>query len=186
MNLSDKFAQGLSYDAFLDKYGSDVHKQRWRDFHAQVALTPAQIDLLKSFTRKMNVLCLAGAWCGDCVNQCPIFAHFAAATPTIDLRFIDRDVHADAQAALQICGGNRVPVVVFMAEDGAEVSRFGDRTLAKYRQMMIDQTGPSCPTGIALGKDPLLAKVVQEWLEQFERAQWLLRLSARLRQKHND
>ena len=80
MNLFEKFEQGLAYDAFLARYGTDVHKDRWRAFHAQLKLMPAQTDLLKSFTRQMNVLCLAGAWCGDCVNQCPIFAHFAAAT----------------------------------------------------------------------------------------------------------
>lgn len=186
MNPNDKFQQGLAYDAFLAKYGTDVHKDRWRAFHSQVTLTPAQTGLLKSFTRKMNVLCLAGAWCGDCVNQCPIFAHFAAAAPVIDLRFVDRDEHADLQKDLQINGGNRVPVVVFLSEDGQEVARFGDRTLAKYRQMMKDQTGPSCPTGIAIGPDPLAEQVTQEWLDVFERVQWILRLSSRLREKYND
>ena len=63
MNLFEKFEQGLAYDAFLSRYGTDVHKDRWRAFHAQLKLTPAQTDLLKSFTRQMNVLCLAGAWC---------------------------------------------------------------------------------------------------------------------------
>ena len=31
----------------------------------------------------MKVIVLAGAWCGDCVNQCPILDHFAAATAKI-------------------------------------------------------------------------------------------------------
>jgi thiol-disulfide isomerase/thioredoxin len=186
MSLFAKFEQGLAYDAFLDRYGGAVHKDRWKAFHGQVALTRTQIELLQSFTRRMNVLCLAGAWCGDCVNQCPIFAHFAAAAPVIDLRFIDRDDHDDAQQLLRINGGNRVPVVVFFSEDGEEVARYGDRTLSKYRQMMKDQTGASCPTGILIGKDPLLSQVIADWLDQFERAQWILRLSARLREKHND
>ena len=37
-----------------------------------------------------------------------------------------------------------------------------------------------------LGKDPLLSQVTQDWLDQFERVQCMLRLSARLRQVHND
>lgn len=186
MNLFDKFQQGLSYADFLTRYGTDVHRDRWRTFHGQVQLTAAQRELLQSFTREMNVLVLAGAWCGDCVNQCPIFDHFAAVAPVIKLRFVDRDDHADLQQLLRINGGNRVPVVVFLSEDGEEVARFGDRTLAKYRQLMKDQTGPSCPTGISLGDDPLIHQVIQEWLDEFERAQWILRLSSRLRQKHND
>ncbi len=40
---------------------------------------------------QMPVLCLAGAWCGDCVNQCPAFVHFARGSSVIDLRFLDRD-----------------------------------------------------------------------------------------------
>jgi thioredoxin-like negative regulator of GroEL len=186
MNLFDKLDQGLSYGDFLERHGTEVHQQRWAQVYAQVALTPAQRQLLASFTRTMPVLCLAGAWCGDCVNQCPIFAHFAALAPTIQLRFLDRDVHADVQQALQINGGNRVPVVVFFSEDGQEVARYGERTLSKYRQLMLDQAGPSCPTGISVGADPLLSQVTQDWLNEFERAQWLLRLSPRLRQKHHD
>jgi thiol-disulfide isomerase/thioredoxin len=186
MDLAEKFRQGLAYDDFLARYGTDVHKDRWKAFHAQVKLAPVQADLLKSFTRRMNVLCLAGAWCGDCVNQCPIFEKFAAAAPDMHLRFVDRDEHADLQAALQINGGNRVPVVLFLSEDYEEVARYGDRTLSKYRQMMKDQTGASCPTGITIGPDPLIHQVIADWLEQFERAQWILRLSARLRQKYGD
>jgi thioredoxin-like negative regulator of GroEL len=186
MNLYEKFRQGLPYADFLTKYGTDVHRSRWAQCHAQVALTPDQRQLLAEFTRRMPVLCLAGAWCGDCVNQCPIFEHFARATTAIDLCFLDRDDHRDAQEALRICGGDRVPVLVFFSEDGQEVARFGDRTLSRYRQMMADQAGASCPTGIVTGKDSLLARVTQDWLNEFERVQWLLRLSSRLRQIHND
>jgi hypothetical protein len=186
MNLFEKHRQGLSYADFLNRHGTEVHRQRWRDVHAQVELSKTQRDLLASFRREMPVLCLAGAWCGDCVNQCPIFEHFAAATPTIQVRYLDRDVHADVQSELQINQGNRVPVVVFLSEDGAEVARYGERTLSKYRQMMRDQAGAHCPTGIAIGKDPLLVQVTQDWLNEFERVQWLLQLSPRLRQRHGD
>jgi Thioredoxin len=180
----ERFGQGLDYETFLTRHGTDVHRQRWRDFRAQVRLSDAQQKLLASFTRSMPVLCLAGAWCGDCVQQCPIFDVFAAASSKIDLRFLDRDAHPDVQAELQICGGNRVPVVVFFSEDGTEIARRGDRTLAKYRSLVENLTGGTCPTG--LGRDPLVDAVTQEWLDEFERAQWILRLSGRLRQKHGD
>jgi hypothetical protein len=186
VNLFDKFPRGLSYADFLARFASDVQKQRWRQVHDQVRLTAAQREVLGSFTRALNVLCLAGAWCGDCINQCPVFEHFAAAAPGITVRYFDRDEHADLQRALQINGGNRVPVVVFFSEDGYEAARYGERTLAKYRQLMKDQVGPSCPTGINAPGDQLLAQVTQDWLGEFERVQWLLRLSPRLRQLHGD
>src|SRR5438067_7127669 len=186
MNLFEKFQLGLAYRDFLARYANEGQKQRWRQMDEQVVLTPAQRSLLGGFGRTMNVLCLAGAWCGDCINQCPIFEHFAAAAPGIRVRYLDRDEHADVQRALQINGGNRVPVLVFFSEDGFEVSRYGERTLNKYRQMMRERTGEGCPTGIAIPGDPLLAQVTQDWLNEFERVQWLLRLSPRLRGKHGD
>lgn len=186
MNLFDKYQQGLPLPDFLARYANDVQKQRWRQMHEQVALTAAQRELLASFQRQMYVLCLTGAWCGDCINQCPIFEHFAAAAPVIQVRHLDRDDHADVQRELQINGGNRVPVVVFFSEDGCEAARYGERTLSKFRQMMRDQVGASCPTGIVVPGDTLLHAVTQDWLNEFERVQWLLRLSPRLRQKHGD
>jgi hypothetical protein len=185
-DFAAKYPQGLKYADFLERFGTDVHRGRWAAVKERVQLKPAQRELLSGFVREMKVLCLAGAWCGDCINQCPIHEHFSAAAPVIQIRYLDRDEHADVQHELEICGGKRVPVLVFFAEDGFEVARYGERTLSKYRQMMRDQTGPSCPTGITVSGAPLLAQVTQDWLNEFERVQWLLRLSPRLRQKHDD
>jgi hypothetical protein len=186
MNLFDKFRAGLPYAEFLSRYANENQLERWRRVHEQVALTGTQYELLASFRRPMNVLCLAGAWCGDCVSQCPIFEHFAAAAPVIQIRYLDRDDHADAQRAVQINGGNRVPVVVFFSEDGYEVARYGERTLTKYRQMMRDQAGDSCASGLMPSGESLPAEVTRDWLNEFERVQWILRLSPRLRQVHGD
>ena len=186
MNLFSKHTQGLVYADFLARYANDQQQARWQAVDAQVKLAAAQRTLLESFTRKMNVLCLAGVWCGDCSGQCPIFRHFAQAAQVIDLRFLDRDDHADVQAELKINGGNRVPVLVFFSEDGHEVARYGERTLSKYRRLVTDLGGALCPTGLVVPGDDLLAAVTQDWLDEFERMQWILRLSPRLRKLHGD
>ena len=182
----DKFTAGLPSEEFVRRYGTEPQKARWRQTREQILLGDPQKQLLAAFKREMNVLCLAGVWCGDCSSQCPIFERFAEAAPVIQVRYLDRDEHADVQRELQINGGNRVPVLVFFSEDGQEVARYGERTLSKYRQMMQQQAGDSCPTGLVQSGDPLLAQVTQDWLNEFERVQWLLRLSPRLRQKHGD
>lgn len=183
MDFGEKFSSGLTYDDFLAKYASDSDRRRWDDFYQQVVLTEDQKSLLGGFARDMQVLVMAGAWCGDCVNQCPIFARFAEQSDRIALRFFDRDENPDLAAALQTCGAPRVPAVVFLAEDGAFCGRAGDRTLSKYRTMVQSLAGAACPTGIP---DNLTATVVQEWLDEFERIQWMLRTSGRLRKKHGD
>jgi thiol-disulfide isomerase/thioredoxin len=185
-NYAAKFDLGLPYPDFLAKYGSDEHCRRWAGVHDTVRLTDAQRQLLGSFKRRMKIICLAGAWCGDCVNQCPIFDHFARATSAIQVRYFDRDANPDLAAELKICGGARVPVVVFLSEDGQLVGWYGDRTISKYRQLAIDQLGPSCPTGLVSPDRSLLDAVTQDWLTECERVQLLLRISPRLRQIHGD
>lgn len=186
LDFVGKFATGLTYDDFLAAHGSDEHRRRWKAFDDRVKLSDAQQALAASFKREMKVLCLAGAWCGDCVNQCPIFEHFARVNPRIVVRYFDRDTHPDLAGELSICGGARVPVLVFLSEDGFEVGRYGDRTLSKYRKIAADQLGPACPTGIVPHEQELLDAVTQDWLDIFERAELILRTSARLRQKHGD
>jgi len=187
MDFSTKFESGLSYSDFLTKHGNEDQRQRWAAVHEQVNLTAAQRDILSGFVRKMKVLVVAGAWCGDCVNQCPIFDHFvASANGTVDLRFFDRDQHSDLADELSTCGGQRVPSALFLSEDNFVCGRYGDRTLAKYRNMAETQLGASCPTGIGGADQSLLDQVTQEWLDEFERIQLMLRLSGRLRKLHND
>lgn len=185
-DFAGRFAAGLAYADFLKAHGTEEHRRRWADLHARIKLNGQQQALIASFQREMKVLCLAGAWCGDCVNQCPIFDHFVRSNERIVLRYFDRDTHPDLAAELKVCGGARVPVVVFMSEDGFEVGRYGDRTLSRYRQLASDQFGPSCPTGLVPPEPQLLESVAQDWLGEFERAQLILRTSARLRQKHGD
>lgn len=186
MNLLATYQASLPYREFLDKYGTDEHRRRWADFHDRVRLTETQIEVLRSFKRELNVLVMAGAWCGDCVQQCPIFEHFAAFAPSVKIRYIDRDADAEVKSYLSIMGGARVPMVVFLSEEGNEAARFGDRTISKYRQLAADQLGPACPTGLVAPPPELIAAVTQDWLEIFERVHLMLRLSPRLREKHGD
>jgi hypothetical protein len=186
LDYSKIFSAGLSYNDFLSKHGTPDQQSRWKAIHEQVKISPTQKELLQSFKRTMPVVCLAGAWCGDCVQQCPIWDHFTALAPSIQLRFFDRDANPELAAELKICGGGRVPVVVFLSEDYQFVSLYGDRTVAKYRQLAKDQLGAACPTGLVPPDQSLLNSVTQEWLDQFERAQLILRLSPRLRGIHND
>lgn len=180
------FNAALPYGEFLDRFATPEQRARWDAFHARVLLTPEQKALLGGFVRRMPVLVLSGAWCGDCVNQCPIFAHFAAASPAVDVRFLDRDAHPDIAAHLKVCGGQRVPTAAFLSEDWQLVLFYGDRTLAAYRSSAASQLGSSCATGVVPPADELIAAVTSDWLDQFERVQLILRLSGRLREIHGD
>ena len=277
------FQRALPYGGFLEHYGTEEHRRRWDGVYSAIMLTDGQRELLKAFRRRMNVLCLSGPWCGDCVNACPIYQRIAEACPLIDLRFVNRARSFDANAGdaasarpgtaddpgdirsrpigrvlvklgiltaervdkallvqeekksrglnvrigdvmtdmgmissdqrdralaeqsgygsfdawdaavareLMICGGSRVPALVFLSEDWYECERFGERTLVTYREKarkkLSNIEGASCPTGLMLPESQLLAANVAEWLGRFERVQWMLLTSPRLTEKHGE
>ena len=129
---------------------------------------------------------MTGIWCGDCVEQGPLVQRIAEAGPTIDLRYVDRDEHLDLTEQIKINAGLRIPVAVLMAEDFEPVSIFGDRSLALYRALAAKNLGGACPLPGAPVPDDELHATLQDWLEEVERVHLILRLSARLRQKHGD
>ena len=184
--LSDKFAAALPYADYV-RTGTDEQQRRWQQVYDAAKLTAPQIQLVSGFSRTMNVLIVSGVWCGDCVQQCPLLARVAEANPMkVRLRFVDRDQHRDLIEPLRINGGDRVPVAAFLAEDFEPCAVFGDRTLARYRALAAKQLGAACPIGVVAPDADEMRQTLQDWLNEFERVQLMLRLSARLRQKHGD
>ena len=183
--LSDIFSQALSYDDYLAS-ASAQQSQRWSDVHQAAKVTDKQEQLLSGFTREMNVLAVSSTACGDCIEQMPLVAKISQVSEKINLRFIDRDANAQLRDTLKINAGNRVPVLVFMAEDFEFCSAYGDRSLTRYRSIADRMLGAACSTGLFIPEDDELAGTLSDWLNEFERIQLMLRLSARLRQKHND
>ncbi|QOJ00785.1 MAG: thioredoxin family protein [Phycisphaeraceae bacterium] len=189
------FGAGLSYDAYVAA-GTPDQRERWDAFHRRVRLSDPQRSLIAGFSRRINVLVVSGLWCGDCVQQCPMLDHIAKANPAppgsppgstgIDLRFVDRDEHRALSDAVRICGGNRVPTALFLNEDLEFVSLMGDKSLARFRALAAKQLGPSCPLPGAPVPDDEVAATLTDWVNEFERVALLLRLSAKLRERHGD
>ena len=175
------YAAARVYDEFLAAHGAAGDKARWDASRAAVTLTPDQTALLRTFTRELHVFVLAGAWCGDCAAQCPIFEAFATVAPGIKVKYFDRDTSPQVQAELTINGGSRVPVAVLFSEDGHEILRYGEKTLTAYR-LAAQKLLPADACGLPVTG----GGVVADWLREFERAHLIARLSPRLRKLHGD
>lgn len=183
--LRKKFHETATYAEHVAS-GAPHKQEAWNRVYNQATLTPAHKALLGAFTREMNIIVSSGVWCGDCSAQCPLIQRIGEASPKIDIRFADRDEHADLSSRLAINAGVRVPVAVFMAEDFEFVSMMGDRTLSRYRALARRTLGAACELPGAPIPDDEIAATLQDWVDEFERIQLLLRLSTRLRQKHGD
>ena len=179
------FAKALNYQDYLTT-GEEVHQQRWGEHYQAIQLASKQLELIKSFSRKLNILFMSGIWCGDCVRQGPLIQRISEGSKLIDLRFIDNQENPELAQELRINGASKVPVAVFFSEDFFELSRFGDRHLAIYRAKLASETGPACASGIGLPEQNVLQQDLQDWLDLVERCQAMLRLAPLLRQRYND
>jgi hypothetical protein len=174
----------LGFDAYLQKHGSAMDQTKWQRTREQITLLPEQAQLLNSFTRRMPVLCMAGAWCGDCARQCPTMEVIAGGSKLIELRFVDRDANRELAEELQVCGASRVPQLVWLNEDFEPVLRGGDKTVSQYRELAGRASGATCSTGLVAAGDSRTARITSEWLGQFELAQLILQTSPKLMQRH--
>ena len=184
--LQQKHEAGLGYDDYVAT-GKPDKQSAWRAIYEQVKLTDDQKKLVGDFCREINVIAVSGTWCGDCVRQGPMLQRIAeSSNGKVNLTWLDRDEHLDLQEKVKINGGNRVPVVVFCAEDYELVGWYGDKPLSRYRIAAKQALGANCPLpGAPVPQDELDAEL-QDWVDQFERVHLVLRLSGRLRQKHGD
>jgi thiol-disulfide isomerase/thioredoxin len=182
----EKFEAGLPYDRYVQA-GRPDQQFNWNRQHGAVSLTPEQKQFLAGFRRRMNVLVTSGLWCGDCAAQVPILAHIARASRVIEVRIVDRDEHSDLSDQIRICGGLRVPTVVFLNEDYEFMAILGDQTLSRLRSRGARLgEGASCQLPGARQPGDLLVAMAADWVAEFERVQLLLRLSPKLRDRHRD
>ena len=185
------FAGALPFDEYLAS-GPDNHRKRWQTMAQRVQVNDAPRQRLAQFTRRMNLLCYSGIWCGDCVRQGPILHHLAAAanaaagTEVVDLRFAERVDDSELADELRILGALRVPVTVCLTEDFFEVGRTGDRMLVTYRRKAQRELGAACDVGLVPPPEAEVAAEVEQWLDHLERMQWMLRLSPPLRARYGD
>jgi hypothetical protein len=183
-HLKEAFDAGLDWDRYLAT--NPEKAEAWRKIYDATQLTDEQRELLEGFTREVKALCVSGIWCGDCVQQGPLIQRIAEASPRVELRWVDRDEHIGLAEQIKVNAGLRVPMLIMMAEDYEPVSIFGDRTLTRYRAMAAKQLAAACPLpGAPVDADELHG-AMQDWLDEFERVHLLLRLSGRLREKHQD
>jgi hypothetical protein len=179
------FTAAQSYDAYVES-GTVQQQEKWRAYEKRLSLKTEQLELLASFNRRMSVLVLSGIWCGDCARQGPILAAIGAASPTVEIRFLDNQAIPEVRDELRVHGASRVPVVVTLSEDYFEVGRSLDRTLSVYRRKAKHEIGAACDAGIVPPNSDESSLEVSEWIEHFERQQILLRLSPFLRARHGD
>src|SRR5262245_61659878 len=183
--IQKRFRAALPYNEYV-RTGTPDQGDTWERHHRSIQLTNAQRALITSFTREINILVSCGIWCGDCAAQVPMLDQIVAANHRLHLRILDRDEHPDLAEQVMICGGLRVPTVLFLNEDFEFLSLHGDKSLARMRARAAKLEGAACALpGAAAGTDEGAATLA-DWGAQFGFAHLIARLSPKLRERHGD
>jgi thiol-disulfide isomerase/thioredoxin len=173
----------LSYDEFM--VTDPENAPRWHDYMERVPdLIEEQKERLQGYNRIVKVLVYAGVWCGDCVRQGPVFKKIADLVDDVELRFIDRETSEELKDEIRILGATRVPIIIFLTEDYWEVGREGDRLLPVYRAKAAREIGRGQAQGVLSPK--AIQDQLNEWVDIFERAIIMTKLSPPLRMRHQD
>ena len=179
------FNEAQPYDRFLAD-SEEKYRARWESFRESLVVPDKVATTIRGFSRQMNILVLAGAWCGDCARQCPMLEELCELSHHLHIRYLDNQAVPELRDEFRIHGAARVPVVIILSEDYFEVARFGDKTLSAYRRKAKRELGAACDSGIGLPPQEELQEELAEWSNMLERSQLMLRVSPFLRARHND
>jgi|ERR1051325_7395245 thiol-disulfide isomerase/thioredoxin len=182
--LRGKFQAGYPYDLYVQT-GRPDQQESWKRQHDRVQTKPDQLSLIGAFQRELNVLVTSGLWCGDCAAQVPMLDHISRASRLIQLRILDRDTHLDVAEQVRICGGLRVPTVLFLNEDFDFLFIGGDKSLSRMRAR-ARSLGAFCALPNATVDSDESAATLADWVQAFEYAHLVARLSPKLRERHGD
>jgi hypothetical protein len=119
----ERFAQGLT----LAQYLAQMRMNRERFVQH---MERAEVDgvTLTPPGRPLKVLVITEDWCGDSLQQFPVLARLAEASPDVELRVFLRDRNPDVMDQYLKRGLYRtIPVFVFFDEHMNELARFVER-----------------------------------------------------------
>jgi|SRR5579883_64508 hypothetical protein len=122
----ERFAQGMSYDAF--KTQMTRNQERFAENERQFQVDPADIAVFEQLPQPLNVLVLAEDWCGDVIDNLPILGRLAGASGKLNLSIFLRDQNLDLMDQYLKDGQFRsIPVFVFFDQHFNELGRFIER-----------------------------------------------------------
>jgi len=156
-----RFAQGLSYSAFLAQ--ASVNVDKFEQNYKTAPLSPEDLAFFKRAAAQpggpAKILAIAEAWCGDVYRELPTVARIAEATG-MELRVFLRDENPDIMDEfLSNDGKSRaIPVFVFYSADMQYVTHFTERSALAHRELaeIVDQVCGELglPKGTTFGSAP--------------------------------
>ena len=123
MLTKERFAQGMTFQQYLDQMGTN--KEKFVQLLQEAKIKPEDRAALDKLGKKLKVLVITEDWCGTSLVYVPFVASLLAADPTIELRVFVRDENPDVMDQYLKRGLYRsIPVFAFFDGEMNELARF--------------------------------------------------------------
>jgi hypothetical protein len=134
MITRERFAQGMTFQQYLDQMGTN--KEKFVQFLSEIKIKPEDREALAKLGRKLKVLVITEDWCGDALYNVPVLAKMVEGNPNIEMRVFLRDKNPDLMDQYLNQGMFRsIPVFAFFDENMNEVARFIERPAAQTEEI---------------------------------------------------
>ena len=125
MDWEALFGSGKDYREWLEECEDGECRAAIETIRQEIALEPHEEAFLAALARRVHVLAIAEAWCGDVVRHVPVLERLADAAPNLVTRYITREQSPAAFARFLTNGGEAIPKFVFFSQDFVECGNWG-------------------------------------------------------------
>lgn len=126
MVTRERFAQGMTFQQYLDQMGTN--KDKFVEFLGDIKVAPEDWSALDGYGKKLKVLVITEDWCGDALYNFPVLAKMVEGNSNVEMRVFLRDKNPDLMNLYLNQGLYRsIPVFVFFDENMNELARFIER-----------------------------------------------------------
>ncbi len=124
---------GLELNQFVESM--QTHRMQMERRLKTVALSEAEVKLLKIINQPIHVLVMTEDWCEDSLMNLPILAKIVQALPDLDLRIFIRHEWTELDAYFKQRGIIHIPVFLFLDVDFKEMGVWVERSKASRERL---------------------------------------------------
>lgn len=135
-NIQEKLGKGLSPSEFIDQMTKNqADFKKWYDTFAFSNADDS--SFFEHFDPgKLTCVIIAADWCGDVVRNVPVVLRLTE-TAGIPTEMLVMEKHLETIDRFLTMGGRSIPVVLFVAENGDVVGRWGPRPQYVQEPMVL-------------------------------------------------
>jgi len=134
MVTNERFAQGMTFQQYLDQMGTN--KEKFVQFLQEIKVKAEDRAALDKLGKKLKLLVITEDWCGDALYNVPVLAKLVEGNANVEMRVFLRDKNPDLMDQYLNQGMYRsIPVFVFFDESMKEVARFIERPPAQTEEI---------------------------------------------------